>query len=273
MQIRFIQSKYKSDAVHILGQYYKRGDLQKLRIYADDTVHGGYYEEIVKILNNDFGSFSKSPIIPESPKSTSTINELCGPWKCKDVNANRYSCRLRYNFIAYVFICLWALHLCVAKVKFSSKKNCNFQLLNRRIELWTSLGNCGQNGTRSPGQIEINDIHETQSNRAGSCIAILWKIHLWFSRRIFFTNAIPIHGKNLTILFWYFFPFIFCNHFSQNLLELIESEVKSFDHTQALACCLKLTKNLSRRVTIQRNASMYSPSSAVSENNPIDFDL
>lgn len=83
------QSRYKSDAVRILGQYYKKGDLQKLRIYADDTVHGGYYDEIVKILNSDFSSFSKSPIIPESPKSVNSINGLCGSWKCKDINANR----------------------------------------------------------------------------------------------------------------------------------------------------------------------------------------
>lgn len=76
--------------MRILGQYYKRGDLQKLRIYADDTRHGGYYDEIVKILNNELSSFAKSPIVPESPKSASSINDLCDSWKRKDVNANRY---------------------------------------------------------------------------------------------------------------------------------------------------------------------------------------
>lgn len=96
MRIRFFQSKYRSDAVRILGQYYKRGDLQKLRIYADDTVYGGCYDEIIQILNNDFGGFVKSPTIPESPKSASSINHLFDSWKCKDVNANRYiyNCRV-----------------------------------------------------------------------------------------------------------------------------------------------------------------------------------
>lgn len=42
----------------------------------------------------------------------------------------------------------------------------------------------------------------------------------------------------------------------QNLLTLIESEVENFDHTSALTCCLKLTRNLSQRVTVRRVASM-----------------
>lgn len=90
LQFEFSQSKYRCDAVRMLGQYYKRGDLQKLRIYADDTVHGGYYDEIIEILNNNIGGYIKSPVVPESPKSVNSMNDLCNLWKCKDVNANRY---------------------------------------------------------------------------------------------------------------------------------------------------------------------------------------
>lgn len=77
--------------MRLLGQYYKRGDLQKLRIYADDAVHGGYYDEIIEILNNNMSGFRKSPSIPESSKSANSINDLCDVWKSKDVNANRYN--------------------------------------------------------------------------------------------------------------------------------------------------------------------------------------
>lgn len=76
--------------MRILGQYYRRGDLQKLRIFADDTVHGGCYDEIIAILNDDLGSLVKSPSIPASPHSVNSLNDLCNSWKCKDVNANRY---------------------------------------------------------------------------------------------------------------------------------------------------------------------------------------
>lgn len=68
-----------------LGQYHKRGDLQKLRTYADDTIPGGYYEEIMQILNNDFKDYGKVPHMPESPQSIKGIADL---WKGKDSNAN-----------------------------------------------------------------------------------------------------------------------------------------------------------------------------------------
>lgn len=35
--------------MRILSQYYKRSELKKLRIHADDTIHDGYYDEIVII--------------------------------------------------------------------------------------------------------------------------------------------------------------------------------------------------------------------------------
>lgn len=43
----------------------------------------------------------------------------------------------------------------------------------------------------------------------------------------------------------------------QNLLQLIECETNNFDHTPALACCLKLTQSLSRRVIIRRISTMH----------------
>lgn len=74
--------------MRILSQYYKRGDLKKLRIYADDTVDGGYYNKIIEILNEDLGKFIESPTI-ENVKSPTTINDIRNPTKCKDLNANR----------------------------------------------------------------------------------------------------------------------------------------------------------------------------------------
>lgn len=82
--------------------------------------------------------------------------------------------------------------------------------------------------------------------------------HHSFSRwvfQIFYFVIFRKHSTNIRL-----FNDIF---FIQNLLELVESEIENFDNTSALTCCLKLTQNLSRRVTVRRVASMSTASKEV----------
>lgn len=57
----------------------------------------------------------------------------------------------------------------------------------------------------------------------------------------------------------------------QSMLQLIECENQNFDHTPALTCCLKLTQNLARRITIRRVSSLHVAKRTV--NTIITFDF
>ncbi|XP_031630428.1 uncharacterized protein LOC116345312 [Contarinia nasturtii] len=82
-----LKSKYQSDAVRILSRYNKRGDLQRIGIFAEDRISNGYYQEIIRIVNGHKVEFErpvKVDVQYEAPRIPDVLN-------FQDINANSYN--------------------------------------------------------------------------------------------------------------------------------------------------------------------------------------
>lgn len=87
-----MQSKYQSDTIRILSKYGKRGELNRIGVYAEDPISKRYYDEIIQIVNSYKLEYPKQARIEinsgrcETPKTPDTT---CDAWKFKDINENR----------------------------------------------------------------------------------------------------------------------------------------------------------------------------------------
>ncbi|XP_055306610.1 protein rotatin homolog, partial [Sitodiplosis mosellana] len=197
--LALLKSKYQSDAVRILSKYGKRGDLNRIRVFATDPISKSYYDEIIQILNAHKLEYPKQTRAEvnndncETPKTP----DIGATWKFKDINENRCSADgLRFEMAWEVAGQRELQELSSLKSSLSIKSNQN----------------------------ELD--HALQ----------------YFQHRI----------KDFPGEFFLQSPFVF-----MGLLQLIECERENFDYTSALTCCLKLTQNLTRRITMRRVSSLY----------------
>lgn len=86
-----MQSKYRSDAIRILGKYRKRGDLDRIRVFAVDPISKSYYDEITQILNSHQLENAKQSRLETKNDNSETPRtpDIAAAWKFKDINENR----------------------------------------------------------------------------------------------------------------------------------------------------------------------------------------
>lgn len=98
-----LQSKYQSDAIRVLSKYAKRGDLNRIGMFAGDPISKSYYDEIIKIINSQKMEHLKSPRIDinHDKCETPTTSDTCEAWKFKDINENRYDWKIFYVFLYF----------------------------------------------------------------------------------------------------------------------------------------------------------------------------